>query len=336
MLDEARYEQLERLHIKQKLIYVISFYIVGCVFYMYMENWTLVDAVYFITVTITSVGYGDLEPSSMTCRCFTIVYAIIGLASIFGMVGEAITQYLEHIQSQALQEANSAKDAKDARREQDLMIALSVLGIFATIAFGGICYSCLEGWNLMDAVYFSSMTTLTVGYGDLAVSSQAARFFSIIYMTLSVIVFAVAVGNLQAVGIARALEERRNEMLKKELDLEALFRLDEDGDGKVTLVEFLTGALHQISGIDPEKEIHPWIQRFHELDADGNGYLDENDLKEIRKEGSGRATLTKSTSSVDYSSSTRDRQDEGSGGNCDQKSPLLANDGNVRNDYNSV
>jgi hypothetical protein len=65
-------------------------------------------------------------------------------------------------------------------------------------------------------------------------------------------------------------------MLKKELDLEALFRMDEDGDGKVTLIEFVTGALHQISGIDPEKEIHPWIQRFHELDADGNGYLDQN------------------------------------------------------------
>lgn len=87
---------------------------------------------------------------------------------------------------------------------------------------------------------------------------------------------AVAVGNLQAVGLARALEERRAALLNKELDLDALFRLDEDGDGKVTLVEFLTGALHQISGIDPEKEIHPWIRRFHELDVDGNGYLDEN------------------------------------------------------------
>ena len=85
---------------------------------------------------------------------------------------------------------------------------------------------------------------------------------------------AVAVGNFQAVGIARALEARRQEMLSKEL--EALFRLDEDGDGKVTLIEFITGALHQISGIDPEKEIHPWIKRFHELDADGNGYLDQN------------------------------------------------------------
>ena len=65
-------------------------------------------------------------------------------------------------------------------------------------------------------------------------------------------------------------------MLKKELDLEALFRLDEDGDGKVTLIEFVTGALHQLSGIDPEQEIHPWIRRFHELDTDGNGYLDQN------------------------------------------------------------
>jgi phosphatidylserine synthase len=63
MLDEARYEQLEKLQLMKKLLYVLLFYAVGCVFYMSMEPWTLVDTVYFITVTITSVGYGDLEVS---------------------------------------------------------------------------------------------------------------------------------------------------------------------------------------------------------------------------------------------------------------------------------
>lgn len=70
-----------------------------------------------------------------------------------------------------------------------------------------------------------------------------------VFMSLSIICVAtytacsaVAVGNFQAVGIARCLEARRQEMLKKELDLEALFRMDEDGDGKVTLIEFVTGG----------------------------------------------------------------------------------------------
>jgi hypothetical protein len=127
-----------------------------------------------------------VQPSSTMCRCFTIIYAIIGLAAIFGMVGEAITKYLEYIQSKALQEASckliqafmisrclfrihesiltisliAAKDNKDTKREQDLMIMLSVVAVFVTIVGGGFCYSLLEGWSYMDAIYFSSMTTL--------------------------------------------------------------------------------------------------------------------------------------------------------------------------------
>jgi hypothetical protein len=63
MLDNNRFEQLEKFYIRRKLLYVVSFYAIGCIFYMNNENWTLIDAIYFITVTITSVGYGDMEVS---------------------------------------------------------------------------------------------------------------------------------------------------------------------------------------------------------------------------------------------------------------------------------
>ena len=42
--------------------------------------------------------------------------------------------------------------------------------------------------ELMSHVSWDYVIVQTVGYGDLAVSSQKARFFSIIYITLSVIV----------------------------------------------------------------------------------------------------------------------------------------------------
>lgn len=63
MLDDEHYEVLyvEKLHIRRRLIYVFVFYFIGCVFYMHEEPWSVIDAVYFITLTITSVGYGDLQ-----------------------------------------------------------------------------------------------------------------------------------------------------------------------------------------------------------------------------------------------------------------------------------
>lgn len=52
------------------------------------------------------------------------------------------------------------KGGKDIRREQNLKIYLSILAIILTIVGGGLCYSFLESWSFMDAIYFAAMTTL--------------------------------------------------------------------------------------------------------------------------------------------------------------------------------
>ena len=64
MLSDEQYRRLEKLYNTRRFCYVVVFYATGCAFYMYEEGWSLIDAIYFITLTISSVGYGDLEVSS--------------------------------------------------------------------------------------------------------------------------------------------------------------------------------------------------------------------------------------------------------------------------------
>jgi hypothetical protein len=42
--------------IAAELLKVFLFYLVGVLFYHFNMGWTVVDCIYFITVTITSVG----------------------------------------------------------------------------------------------------------------------------------------------------------------------------------------------------------------------------------------------------------------------------------------
>ena len=52
----------------------------------------------------------------------------------------------------------------------------------------------IDGWSLVDALYFSAATAATVGYGDLAPETNAGMVFSVAYMFVSIGVFVVLFG----------------------------------------------------------------------------------------------------------------------------------------------
>jgi len=54
----------------------------GAVFFHLTEHLSWVDAFYFCTVTLTTVGYGDIVPVTDTEKIFTIFYILIGIGII--------------------------------------------------------------------------------------------------------------------------------------------------------------------------------------------------------------------------------------------------------------
>lgn len=59
-------------------------FLVGVVFYVNVEHWSVVDAIYFCVVTLGTVGYGDITPTSDVAKLFTVIYIIVGLGVIGG------------------------------------------------------------------------------------------------------------------------------------------------------------------------------------------------------------------------------------------------------------
>jgi voltage-gated potassium channel len=57
---------------------------VGVVFYTNAEHWSLVNAIYFCVVTLGTVGYGDITPTTAAGKLFTVIYIILGLSVIGG------------------------------------------------------------------------------------------------------------------------------------------------------------------------------------------------------------------------------------------------------------
>lgn len=59
---------------------LVSWITLGTVLFRRLEDWTWIQSFYFSVVTITTVGYGDLTPSSEMSRLFTAIYILVGVS----------------------------------------------------------------------------------------------------------------------------------------------------------------------------------------------------------------------------------------------------------------
>ena len=66
------------------LLVAIAVLVVGVVFYVNVEHWSLINAIYFCVVTLATVGYGDITPTTDVGKLFTVLYIIVGLSIIGG------------------------------------------------------------------------------------------------------------------------------------------------------------------------------------------------------------------------------------------------------------
>lgn len=68
-----------------RLTVVAGLYVVGgAAFYHKVEGFSWLDSFYFVVVTLTSVGFGDIVPETDGGKLFTIFYVIIGVTIIIG------------------------------------------------------------------------------------------------------------------------------------------------------------------------------------------------------------------------------------------------------------
>lgn len=77
-------EMFKQPETRALLFLALAVLAVGVVFYVNVEHWSVVDAIYFSVVTLGTVGYGDITPTTDVGKLFTVFYIIFGLAVIGG------------------------------------------------------------------------------------------------------------------------------------------------------------------------------------------------------------------------------------------------------------
>ena len=75
---------------KTTLATIVALLLIGTFSLHYLEDWSYVDSFYFSTITLTTVGYGDISPSKDSTKIFVSFYAMIGIGIMLYALGSII------------------------------------------------------------------------------------------------------------------------------------------------------------------------------------------------------------------------------------------------------
>ncbi len=81
-------------HVRTTILVLIFLIVLGTVVYRYLEGWNWIQSFYFSITTVTTVGYGDLMPSSDVSRLFTAFYILAGVTTAFTSIGFIGSEYI--------------------------------------------------------------------------------------------------------------------------------------------------------------------------------------------------------------------------------------------------
>lgn len=77
------------------LFFVIIILLIGTFSYHRIEGWRWLDSFYFSSVSLTTVGYGDLAPKTDAGKIFTVIYIFLGIGVILGFLAAVASKARE-------------------------------------------------------------------------------------------------------------------------------------------------------------------------------------------------------------------------------------------------
>ena len=103
---------------------IVIVMVIGTFAYHGMEHWGYVDSFYFTGMTMTTIGYGDLHPTSSISKIFTVFFAFGGVGiSLFALSLFATTYFErrerkmgETLQRRLIESVKKSRDGHKRRR----------------------------------------------------------------------------------------------------------------------------------------------------------------------------------------------------------------------------
>jgi hypothetical protein len=259
----------------QKGFRFFLYYLIGILVYQYYEGWSFENCVYFLTQTITTLGYGNLTPSSPAAQTFTIFYIYIGILLAFSILQEIIVFVINFMRSNYKKPQKLNKFQVFIRNVYNLFMWLIIL--FLIPLFASIVFTYNEGWTNQQSIYFAVVTATSVGYGDLLPKKNSTIWFTIFFAFIAIPMTAMALDRIS--NFKRHLDKQELWQVMEELPLsKQLLEAINKKNSEVSQSDFILHMLQLEGKLDYNDDVIRWKRRFREWDIDKDGYLTHDDV----------------------------------------------------------
>ncbi|EGD75757.1 hypothetical protein PTSG_07874 [Salpingoeca rosetta] len=276
------------------VLYIVCYLIVGVLTFMSLEDWTFTQSLYFNIITVTTIGYGDLSPTSADSRVFSVFHMTFGLVLFTLVLGSRVRSVED--QNTVLQRHLRVQDMIGGRKATGSSYKFwqgvsRLLFIYVIMLMIGSLYFCLGlGYEFHEGLYLATTTGTSVGYGDVSPSitanshlSYGGMWFTIFYSVIFFLFTGQLLGWVASQLFSLGIRYDVQSSLRGSLSQRLLEALDKNNDHVVDRAEWMQAVLLANDVCTPEL-IDLINKRFHELDADHSGGLTIRDLSPVLQE----------------------------------------------------
>ncbi|VDP11454.1 unnamed protein product [Soboliphyme baturini] len=197
-------------------------------------SWDFRSAVIFTTVTVTTIGYGNLFPDTPLGRIFCIIYAIVGIPLTVLLIGSyskflvsSVTAVYKALlapcgrrlamirgpfircSSKAKQRLSAAysdnfddeeSDPVNSEENERSLMAPPYFLILALLLYTLVVatvFTCWEDWSFAESCYYSIITFLTIGFGDMVANEQQSFLFLLVCSFIGVMMSTMCIDSIR-------------------------------------------------------------------------------------------------------------------------------------------
>ncbi|KAL9644567.1 hypothetical protein ABK040_009431 [Willaertia magna] len=197
------------------------------------RKWTYGNSIYYCITTFTSIGYGDMTPSTRGGRGYIAVFGLAGLALTGAMLVIIGSTFVENVKTLMLWSTKMfykifnliTSGDKQFKKTDKIYVFLThplthillfALIIVAYILVCAVIFMEIEGWQYQDACWYGFVTLTTIGYGDFFPKTPGGKVFYIFFTIIGLGFVAVQVGLVSEFlfGLIKKFKVKTKELVK--------------------------------------------------------------------------------------------------------------------------